>query len=941
MTIPETLNLDYIEQKYQQWIENPESVSEEWRAFLREFEGADQEGATERPPAVKAKAKPEPKKAPHAEVMPEPAPGEAIPGDACTLDRVLQQSRVEALKYRYRDIGHLLACLDPLAACPTSHPLLDLSAFNLSSEDLETEFYTRRLSESRSTPLKEIISFLRETYCQAVGVEYMHLQDPQERRWLQDRMEPVRNQPELTPEERVRILHKLSQATLFETYLNKKYMGQTRFSLEGGESLIPMLDTLLLHASANGCREVILGMAHRGRINVQSNILFKPYEEIFREFANTYDPESLFGSGDVKYHNGYLTDIKLANDRELRVFLVNNPSHLESVDPVVEGVAYARQDILKGEDRNQVLPLLIHGDAAFAGQGVVMETLQLSQLEGYGARGTLHIIINNQIGYTTLPEHARSTRYSTDVAKLLMVPIFHVHGENPEAVVHIIRLACDYRKTFGKDVVIDLICYRRYGHNEGDEPYFTQPLMYERIKKRPPIYKTYGEKLVENGDTTEEDIQQIESEVNRCLDDAFQAAQNNPRSFPELQFYENWNGYETGYSHEPIDTGVDAERLTGLSRKLNAFPKEFKPHTKIKRLLKARREAVDKGESIDWANAEALALATLLNDGYFVRLSGQDSARGTFSQRHSVLMNTKTGDEYVPLQTVSENGGGFSVLNSPLSETGVLGFEYGYSLVRPEGLTIWEAQFGDFCNNAQSVIDLYIAAGETKWQRMSGLVLLLPHGWEGLGPEHSSARLERFLQLCADDNMQVCNMTTPAQYFHLLRRQVLSRYRKPLVVMAPKSLLRHPQGVSELTDLTAGSFQPVLDDGAEIEKPRRVVFCSGKIYYQLLQRRDTLKSAIVIIRVEQLYPFPGEALAHLIEKYRMSEEWYWVQEEPENMGPWAFIRPRLTELIGKEPTYVGRRPSASPATGFANIYKQQQGAIPDEAIGQESGVSTG
>ncbi len=944
MTIPEALNLNFLEIQYERWREDPASVSEEWRTFFEEY---DEEAPARAPATPVSPPEPAPQR-PAPPPSPPPVKTEAPPPEeegVCTLDRVLKQSRVEALKYRYRDLGHLLACLDPLVACPTSHPLLELSAFSLSEEDLETPFYTRRFSSETDTsraPLKDIVQALRQTYCQSVGVEYMHIQDPEERRWLQDRMEPVMNQPELKREERVRILNKLSQSALFESYLHKKYMGQTRFSLEGADSLIPMLDTLFLRASEKGCREIVLGMAHRGRLNVQSNILFKSYEEIFREFANTYDAESLIGSGDVKYHNGYLTDIRLANNQEIRVFLVNNPSHLESVDPVVEGVAYARQDMLNGDDPKQVLPLLIHGDAAFAGQGVVMETLQLSQLEGYATGGTIHIIINNQIGYTTLPEHARSTRYSTDIAKMLMVPIFHVHGENPEAIIHVIKLACDYRLAFGKDVVIDMICYRRYGHNEGDEPYFTQPLMYQRIKERPPVHRVYGKRLIENGDIARSEMEEIEASVSQCLEEAFQAAQDNPRTFPRLQFYDNWKNYNGIFSFDPVETAVPAERLMELARKLNAIPADFKPHTKLKRLLTTRMEAIEKGEGIDWANAESLAFGSLVNEGYFVRLSGQDSARGTFSQRHSIMIDTKTGREHSPLNTVATGDGRFHVLNSSLSESGVLGFEYGYSIVRPLGLTIWEAQFGDFANNAQGIIDLYVVAGETKWQRLSGLVLLLPHGWEGLGPEHSSARLERFLQLCADDNIQVCNMTTPAQYFHMLRRQVLAPFRKPLIVMAPKSLLRLPQGVSTLSELTDGTFQPVLDDPAEIEKPQRVIFCSGKIYYQLLQRRDTLKASIPLIRVEQLYPFPQEQLEKIVEKYRRPEQqWYWVQEEPENMGPWGFIQHRLRAIIGSDVTYVGRKASASPATGFANLYKQQQGAIPDDAVGQLSGISTG
>ena len=953
MDIPETMNLEFIDQQYRRWKDDPESVTRDWRFFFEGFDRGSQvvpeapsesrkpaERETSAPAGDEASAPPE-ARTDRKRPEPEVAAGETVAEDACTIDKALAQSRVEALKYRYRDLGHLLACLDPLSACPTSHPLLDLENFGLSSADLDTEFYTRRFADTRSAPLREIVAELKETYCRSVGVEYMHLQDPSERRWLQDRMEPVRNRPEFERKERVRILNKLVQAAVFESFLHKKYMGQTRFSLEGAESLIPMLDALLIRASEADCRETILGMAHRGRINVQTNILLKPYEEIFREFANTYDPDSLIGSGDVKYHNGYLTDIELANGRNMQVFLVNNPSHLESVDPVVEGVAYGRQDILGRENRNRVMPVLIHGDAAFAGQGVVMETLQLSGLEGYGTRGTVHIVINNQIGYTTLPENARSTRYSTDVAKMLMVPIFHVHGENPEAVVHVVRLAFDYRMAFGKDVVIDLVCYRRYGHNEGDEPYFTQPAMYDRIKDRPPIHELYAERLREDGAIDEAGVEAIGEGVNACLEEAFEAAQNNPRVFPKIRFYENWENYHGKFDFDPVDTAVDEETLKDISERINAIPEGFSAHSKLERLLERRREAVEKGRGIDWANAESLAFATLLRQGRSVRLSGQDSGRGTFSQRHATMMDKKTGAVRIPLRDAIREGATFDVLNSSLSETGVLGFEYGYSLVRPEGLTLWEAQFGDFANNAQSVIDLYIVSGQTKWQRLSGLTLLLPHGWEGLGPEHSSARLERFLQLAAEENIQVVNPTTPAQYFHLLRRQALASWRKPLVVMAPKSLLRSSDAVSRLSDLSGDRFRPVIDDDGGIEKPLRVIFCSGKIYYQLRQRRDTIKVNMPIVRIEQLYPFPKAEIWELVEKYRKAEQWFWVQEAPENMGAWRFMEPRLRDLIGTDIGYVGRDAAASPATGFANLYKQQQGALPDNAIGQLTGVATG
>ena len=825
--------------------------------------------------------------------------------------------------------------MDPLAACPTEHPLLSLESFGLTLEDLNSEFFTRRFAKTDRAPLKEIIRNLRETYCRSIGVEYMHLQDPEERRWLQQRMEPTGNRAQLDDSEKIRILEKLYQSAIFEQFLNKKYVGVTRFSLEGGDAVIPALDMLVERAAQQGVEEIILGMAHRGRLNVQTHILGKSYEDIFGEFESCYSPDDMVGAGDVKYHNGFLGDVKTADGRQLRVFLMNNPSHLEAVNPVVEGFARARQDILGDQQRKQVMPLLIHGDAAFAGQGVVTETLNMSQLDGYRTGGTLHLIINNQIGYTTLPEDARSTRYSTDVAKMLMVPIFHVHGEDPEAVVHVIRLATDYRMTFHKDVVVDLICYRRYGHNEGDEPYFTQPKMYEQIRQRPSLHRIYGDSLVEEKVVDKSRLEKIEQQVTDRLEAAYEEVHGSSCPFPISRFYDNLTPYSATYSHQPIETGVAPDKLTALARQLNTAPSDFSLFAKLERLLKKRLQSVESGAGIDWANAEALAFASLVTEGYPVRLSGQDCERGTFSQRHSVLVDTATGDKYEPLNHLADSQALFTVYNSLLAEVSVLGFEYGYSTARPEGLTAWEAQFGDFANNAQSVIDLFIASGETKWQRLSGLALLLPHGMEGLGPEHSSARLERFLQLCAGDNMQVCYPTTPAQYFHLLRRQVKAPWRKPLVVMTPKSLLRLPAAISSLEELSKGSFQEVLDQQQHSGDIRRVVLCSGKLYYALLQRQQELEDdTSAIIRLEQLYPFPEQRLSEVLSGYSDAKHWLWAQEEPENMGGWQFVRFRLENIIGRPLEYVGRDASPSPASGFPLIYRQRQEAIIDQAIGK-------
>lgn len=909
MKIPEALNLDYLEDQYYQYQRDPLSVSREWRVFFYGFDIGTQHMASE-------------------------AMGPAVMEAATDCG----DAQVAELIHRFRDIGHLLACMDPLSTCPTDHPLLCLEAFGLTPGDLSRAFAAPQLGYAQPIRLKEIIRHLKETYCRSIGVEYMHLQDPDERRWLQDRMEPMRNRVELSTDERRHLLEKLIQAAVFEQFLNKKYVAVTRFSLEGGDGIIPMIDVLLRRLETFGAREIVIGMAHRGRLNVQANILHRPMEEILGEFENCFDSSQLIGAGDVKYHNGYLADLVLGDGQSVRALLVNNPSHLEAVDPVVEGVTRARQEVLGDEDRMQVVPVLLHGDAAFAGQGIVAETLNMSRLKGYGTGGTLHIVINNQIGYTTLPADARSTRYSTDVAKMLMIPIFHVHGENVEALAHVISLAAEYRYAFGKDVVVDVIGYRRYGHNEGDEPYFTQPRMYDRIHERPSPHRLYAEQLMAEGVLSARTVSEIEDRALGALEQAYGTVHGSECPFPETRFFPSWEPFNGRYRHDIVETALPVEQLTSLARQLNSWPEDFEPHPKIKMILNRRLEAVEKGEGIDWANAENLAFASLLMDGTPIRLSGQDSARGTFSQRHSVLFDRKEGHTHVPLNHLKNVRATFSVYNSLLAEAGVLGFEYGFAITDPLTLTLWEAQFGDFANNAQAVIDLFLASGEKKWQRLCGLVLLLPHGWEGLGPEHSSARLERFLQLCAEDNIQVCDPTTPANYFHLLRRQMKVSYRKPLVVMTPKSLLRHPRAVSSLEQLSRSGFLPVIDDPEQPLDARRVIICSGKVYYQLLQRREQLTTGrIALIRLEQLYPFPEKQLGKILEAYTRADAWVWAQEAPENMGSWQFVRPRIENLIGHPLAYVGRPAAATTATGFPKIYKQQQEAISDQAVGPLNG----
>ncbi len=903
MDIPFALNADFVDSQYQRWKSDPNSIPRDWQIFFEGFALG--------------------------------TLGECRVAGICEEIQMLRQARVEQLIHRYRDVGHLLSCVDPLMACPTEHPLLGLPAFELMEEDLDRTFFAPRTFPAEQMPLREIIRVLREIYCRAVGVEYMHLQDPAERLWLQERMEPTRNRPTLGKEAQIRILNKLQQATHFDQFLHTRYLGQKRFSIEGAEAIVAMLDALVHHEAERGCKEIIMGMAHRGRLSVQTNVLEKLYEAVFCQFEDSYDPDSLVGSGDVKYHMGYLADLKVREaDEGLRILMAANASHLESADPIVEGIARARQESFGAEGRKAVLPVLIHGDAAFAGEGVVAETLNLSQLEGYTTGGTLHIIINNQIGFTTLPQDARSTRYSTDVAKMLMAPIFHVHGEDPDAVIHVVKMAANYRREFSKDVVIDVVCYRRYGHSEGDEPYYTQPQMVERIKDRPPSSQLYAEKLIAEGVVTGDDVKAIESGITQCLEAAHKSAQEQACAPPFMTFFENWGGLDGEYSHEPTPTGVPQEQLVSLAERVHVYREGFAVHPKLQRILERRLESIKKGENIDWASAEMLAFASLLMEGTPVRLSGEDSRRGTFSQRHSVLVDMKIGERFTPLNFLAENQAPFMVFDSMLSENAVLGFEYGYALASPHALVIWEAQFGDFANNAQVIIDQYIAAGEAKWGRRCGLVLLLPHGFEGQGPEHSSARLERYLQLCAEENIQVCYPSTPAQYFHLLRRQVKRAFRKPLIVMAPKSVLRHPLAVSRLEEMTLGYFQEVLDDPSGMDAPRRVLICSGKIYYDLVAERDRQQaSKTIILRLEQFYPFPVEQMRRVASRCLDAKEWFWVQEEPENMGGWGFARGYLQEALGREMRYVGRKAAASPATGYHSIYKREQAAIVEQAIG--------
>jgi len=892
MGMLENLSPQWIEEQYGLWLNDPSQLSDEWRAFFNGFELASQR----------------------------------LPGATLAVEDALKQSAVQSLIYRYRDLGHLLACTDPLSPCQLEHPLLALSAFGLDSSDLEKTFHTRRYMKQSAT-LKEVVQVMRSTYCGSLGVEFMHIQDPAERQWLIDQMEPSGNRGSFSRDARLTILRKLKEAALFERALQKKFPGQTRFSLEGGDVLIPLLDAAISQAASLGVTDVVFGMPHRGRLNVLVNIFGMPYENMFAEFADNAE-YGVVGEGDVKYHKGYSADLTAADGREIHLTLTANPSHLEAIDPVVEGKCRARQDRLGEGWEARVLPLLIHGDAAFAGQGMVAENLNLSQLAGYRTGGTLHIVLNNQIGFTTLPADARSSQYATDAAKMVRAPIFHVYGDDPEAVVHATELALRYRDRYRKDVVVEVICYRRHGHNEGDEPYFTQPLMYQQIKLRPQLHSLYEVELLGEG-FEEDELKEVEAGVAEHIRQAGERA-----AAPiESSFLAHWSGMKPGLPRGPVESAVAGETLGALSERLSALPEGFHPHPKVAALLQKRREAVLAGGPLDWGNAETLAYATLLAQGTSLRLSGQDVRRGTFSHRHAALFDQEDGTPYYPLDGVAREGASFRAYDSMLAEYSVLGFEYGYSLEAPEALTIWEAQYGDFANGAQVIIDQFISSGEAKWERSSGLVLMLPHGYEGQGAEHSSARLERFLGLSAAGNLQIVYPSTPAQLFHVLRRQMLQPFRKPLVLFTPKSLLRHPMCVSKLEELSSGHFHEVIAEPARYGAVQQVLICTGKIYYDLAERivKDEVQG-IALVRVEQLYPLAVDHLKSELQRYPSGTRFSWVQEEPRNMGAWWYLRPTLTELLGAAPRYIGRPEAAAPASGSHRLDRVEQERIVSEAL---------
>jgi 2-oxoglutarate dehydrogenase E1 component len=907
-TVATRWNLDVVDAQFQRWRQDPKSVDESWQLFFEGFEFG-QSGLH----AFAAASEDERAR--------RGAGGDSVPSSGA-------QVNIVRLIYVYRHLGHFMARLDPLSDPPPTNPQLELSEFGLGDADLDKEFDTSPFVGMPRATLRQLLAALKETYCRTIGVEYMHIQDTRIRRWLQERMEPRRNEPGLQKRQKLRTLLELHFAELFEKFLQTKYVGQKRFSLEGAETLLPILDAIVEKAADSGVREIVLGMAHRGRLNVLANIIGKPYEEVFHEFEDNYLPNSMDGDGDVKYHLGFSADRTSARGNKIHLSLSPNPSHLEAVDPVVEGRTRAKQFLVHDVDRVLGIPLLIHGDAAFAGQGLVAETLNLSQLAGFRTGGTIHVIVNNQIGFTTSPSDARSTFYCSDVAKMIEVPIFHINGEDPEAGVYVAQLALEFRQTFHKDVVIDMYCYRRHGHNEADEPSFTQPLMYAKIKDRPSLTEVYTEQLIMRGDLTVEETEGITREFQDKLHSAVEHVKTGPPKQRGMTGYGGrWSGLSRSYSHAHVETGVKEETLVRIAQAMTTVPAGFTVHPKMVRLLENRANQVKERKPIDWALAEGLAFGSLLLEGHSVRLSGQDSRRGTFSQRHAVLYDYHAGEAYLPLKALAPAPEMFSVWDSLLSETAVLGFEFGYALDLPNALVLWEAQFGDFVNGAQVIIDQFIACSGTKWQRDCGLVLLLPHGYEGQGPEHSSARLERFLQLCGEENMQVCNPTTPAQYFHVLRRQLKRKFRKPLVLMTPKSLLRHKACVSPLAAFMSGSFEEVIDDrNAEAAQVKRVLLCSGKVYYDLIDKQEKQQNKeIAIVRLEQLYPFPAQMLERTLNRYRKAKEWVWVQEESLNMGGWSFVEPRFRAL-GYALKYVGRDTSASPATGshFIHVREQQE-----------------
>jgi 2-oxoglutarate dehydrogenase E1 component len=943
-------NATFIAELYARWLEDPAAVDESWRSFFADL-------SEEAPDILKELSGPHWGSARgHVIANGHAGNGQAaiavaeapavqapmVPGVAAeqaTLDAVRALSLIRA----YRVRGHLLADLDPLGLTrQTSHPDLEPATYGFTSADDDRPIFVNGVLGFQTATLRQILEALKATYCGHVGVEYMHMQELEQRQWIQARIEVPRNQTEFTRAGKRAILERLTAAETFERFADRRYTGTKRFGLEGAESLIPALEQVIKRGGQLDMKELVLGMPHRGRLNVLTNVMGKSFAALFSEFqGNPANPADVQGSGDVKYHLGTSTDREF-DGNTVHLSLTANPSHLEAVNPVVLGKVRAKQRQRGDTARDQVVGLLMHGDAAFAGQGLVPESLELSELKGYRTGGTIHVVVNNQIGFTTSPSFARSSPYPSDVAKVIQAPIFHVNGDDPEAVVHVARIATEFRQRFKKDVVVDIFCYRRHGHNEADEPAFTQPIMYRTIAEHPTTRQLYAQRLVAEGVMSEAEAEKMVADFVAYLDGQFEAAKSYlPNKADWLEGA--WSGLKAASGDARRgETSVPLETLKEVGRALTAVPEGFNLNRKIARQLEAKKKAFDAGEGIDWATGEALAFGTLCAEGTVVRMTGQDCGRGTFSQRHAVLVDQETEERYVPINQVRDGQAPFEIIDSPLSEAAVLGFEYGYSLADPHALVLWEAQFGDFVNGAQVIIDQFISSGEAKWLRMSGLVLLLPHGHEGQGPEHSSARLERFLQLCGEDNLQVCNLTTAANYFHVLRRQVRRDFRKPLVITTPKSLLRHPEVASSLAEMGPGTFfRRIIDEIDPLvpdDKVKRVVLCAGKVYYDLRQARRARKIRdVAIVRVEQLHPFPAKALAESIGKYKYADV-IWCQEEPQNMGAWTFLDRRiehvLVELNGKakRPRYVGRPEAAATATGLLKRHVAEQAKLVDEAL---------
>ncbi len=894
---------EYIEALYKDYKQNPESVDAGWRKFFEGFELAQSQN------------------------------GNGQLAAAISDDR-RKEVNVLNLINAYRTRGHLFTRTNPVRERRKYSPTLAIENFGLSEADLDKVFEAGHDIGIGPARLRDIISHLEETYCRSIGAEFMFIREPERLNWLKNRMERSRNCPNFTLEEKRHILQKLTEAVVFENFLHSKYIGQKRFALSGGETLIPALDAVIEKGATLGVREFVVGMAHRGRLNVLANILHKSYEDIFAEFEGAAYESSVF-EGDVKYHMGYSSNVVTARGHEVHLSLAPNPSHLEAVDPVVEGMVRAKLDIRHGGDLKKIVPILIHGDAAIAGQGVVYEVIQMSLLDGYKTGGTIHLVINNQIGFTTNYLDARSSTYCTDVAKVTLSPVFHVNGDDVEAVVFAIVMAMEYRQTFHTDVFIDILGYRKYGHNEADEPRFTQPKLYKAIATHPDARQIYVNELIKEGGITEALAKELEREFQQLLQHRLDTARQRNKASAISMFQSDWRGYREPARKDFFaspETGVSETRLLELAQRIFTIPKDFKVFSKIRRLYDERLQRVQSRQNYDWGIGELLAYATLVDEKIPVRMSGQDCERGTFSHRHAVLTSEDAEEEYIPLNHIGEHQARFQIYNSLLSEYGVMGYEFGYAIANPRGLTIWEAQFGDFANGAQIIIDQFLTCSEAKWKRYHGLVLYLPHGYEGQGPEHSSARVERFLSLCAQNNMIVANCTTPANLFHILRRQIKYPFRIPMVLFTPKSLLRHPKCVSSLDEFTEGTrFREIIDDPFVVPgQVKRVIFCTGKVYYDLLERQEEeQRKDIALVRVEQLFPIPKKQISAVLKRYKNAQEYVWVQEEPENMGAWPAIVLHFRQL-----RLISREASPSPATGFYKQHVVEQKAIVDHAFGK-------